>query len=232
LRTQACIALLLTLTAAAGASVRSNVATFSSFVPTGWKLVDSNTGELTGDRFDDAVILIQQNNAVKRIKNDDMGQPELDLNPRRLIVLSGTVSGYRLLAASHKLIPPAGSEETPCLVDPYQGSAIARNTLTVTLTYWLSCGSYGVTNNRFVFRVESERLRLIGFDRMEFTRSTGRGEKVSVNFLTGRKNSTPFAIDDSVREKLRWGRITPRRIHLEDLDPSACEPIDSSTNLC
>lgn len=203
-------------------------------IAAGWKLDTSASGDLTGDGVRDVAMVVRGDDPKLIIRNDRLGQSELDTNPRRLLVFAGTGSGFRQIAASDRFIPPAGDAESSCLEDPLaEGEiAIARNVLSVKLHYWLSCGGWGVTANTFRFRLERGRMRLIGFDRMEFMRNSGEGSRLSANFLTGRKSTTAFAIDDSIPETLRWSRFKPQRIYLESLYRDACPQLDQTTPLC
>lgn len=216
---------------AAAASAASGAAPAA---PAGWKLVSSASGDLTGDGRADLVQVIRRTDPKLVIRNDGLGTDELDTNPRRLLVLARVGAGFKQIAAVDDFIPPAGDAETPCLADPLDegGITIARGVLSVDLRYWLSCGSYGVTGTTFKFRHQAGRFRLIGFDRMEFSRASGQGDKVSVNFLTNRKAATAFAIDDSIPERLKWTRIKPQQHFLDTLNLSACAPIDTVTTLC
>lgn len=203
-------------------------------VPAGWKLDASATGDLTGDGVADVAMVIRGDDPKLIVHNDRLGQAELDTNPRRLLIFAGSRTGYRQIAASDHLIPPAGDAESSCLEDPLaEGEiTIARNVLSVKLHYWLSCGSWGVTANTYRFRLQSGRFRLTGFDQMEFMRNSGEGTRVSVNFLTSRKSATKFAIDDSIPERLKWTKIRPQRFYLDMLDSTVCVALDETTSLC
>lgn len=203
-------------------------------IPAGWAADASASGDLTGDGISDTAVVIRQVDPNLIIHNERLGQQALDTNPRQLLVFERTSQGFRQIAVATKLIPPAGSEENSCLEDPLAegGISIAGKVLSVTLHYWLSCGSWGVTANTYKFRLKSSRFRLIGFDRMEFMRSSGEGEKVSANYLTGQKSTTPFAIDDSIPRKLRWTRFEPKPVYLDTLDINACPQVDARTSLC
>ncbi len=216
------------------ATTASAAATAPPQAPAGWKVVSTTSGDLTGDGKADLVQVIQRTDPNLVIRNERLGANELDTNPRRLLILARAGTGYRQIAAVDGFIPPAGDAESSCLADPLEegGIAITRGVLSIDLRYWLSCGSYGVTGTTFKFRHEAGRFLLIGFDRMEFSRSSGQGEKVSVNFLTSRKAMTPFAIDDLIPERLKWTRIAPQRHYLDTLNLSACAPIDAVTTLC
>ena len=204
-------------------------------IPTGWKLDATAIGDLTGDAVSDTAVVVRQDNPKLVRSNDGLGSPQLDTNPRQLLVFERTPQGFRQIAAATKLVPPAGSLDTPCLDDPLAegGISIAKQVLSLNLHYWLSCGSWGVASNKFHFKRQGTRFLLIGFDRMEFMRNSGLGEEVSVNFLTNRKSTTPFAIDDSIPKRLRWSRIKPQRYFLESLDlVSGCPQVDARTYLC
>lgn len=203
-------------------------------VPEGWKVDASASGDLTGDGVSDYAVVIRQKDPKQVIHNDRLGASELDTNPRRLLIFAGEAGGFRQIAAADRMIPPAADLESPCQVDLLEegGIAIKSGMLSVKLQYWQSCGSWAVVSKTFKFRREGARFRLIGFDHTEFMRNSGQGDEVSVNFLTSRKASAPFAIDDSVRRRLTWSRIRPLKIHLDSFDLEACVAIDQTTNLC
>ena len=52
-----------------------------------WKTVQQISGDLNGDGRADKVIIEQQQDPRKIIKNENLGAPKLNLNPRRLTVL-------------------------------------------------------------------------------------------------------------------------------------------------
>lgn len=203
-------------------------------IPADWKMDTSATGDLTGDGVDDMALVIRRMDPKRVVHNEGLGTPELDTNPRQLLLFEKTTAGFRQIAAATNLIPPAGSQDSPCLEDPLAegGISIARGVLSVQLNYWLSCGSWGTAIKTYKFKQISGRFRLIGFDRTEFMRNSGLGEDVSINFLTNRKSATPYAIDDSVPKRLRWSRIRPQRIYLDTLNIRACVPVDAKTSLC
>lgn len=203
-------------------------------IPDGWKVDESASGDLTGDGISDTAVVIRQTDPKLIIKNDGLGEPQLDTNPRKLLVFKGTTQGFVQIAAVTRSIPPASSDANPCLTDPLDegGIAIARQTLSVNLHYWQSCGSWSVTSNTYTFKRQAERFRLIGFDRMEFMRNSGEGQEISVNFLTGRKSVKPFSNEETKPKTARWSRIKPLQVFLETLDLEACPKIDLKTYLC
>lgn len=203
-------------------------------VPEGWKVDASASGDLTGDGVPDYAVVIRQNDPKHVIHNGRLGASELDTNPRRLLIFAGETGGFRQIVAADRMIPPAADVENACLFDPLEegGISIKSGVLSVKLQYWQSCGSWGVVSKIYKFRREGPRFRMIGFDHTEFMRNSGQGDEISVNFLTSRKSTTPFAIDDSVRRRLTWNRIRPLKIYLDSFDIDACLAIDQTTSLC
>jgi hypothetical protein len=203
-------------------------------IPAGWKLDKVATGDLTGDGVSDTAVVIRQTDPKLIVKNEGLGEAELDTNPRRLLVFEKTAKGYVQIGAATKLIPPAGSDANPCLTDPLDegGISIARQVLSVKLHYWQSCGSWSVTSNTYGFKRQAGRFRLIGYDRMEFMRNSGEGQEISVNFLTGRKSTKPFSNEETRPKPARWSKIKPQQFFLDTLELGVCPKIDSQTYIC
>lgn len=225
------------LTAAAASAVSAPVAARSAdgpAIPSGWVEDMRASGDLTGDGRPETVLIIRATDPRRVIANDGLGANRLDTNPRRLLVFEKTRSGFRQIAAGDHAVPPSGSEETPCLVDPLEdgGLSVSRRVLSIKLGFWTSCGSWGTSSNTYKYRLEGARFRLIGFDRTEFMRNTGSGELVSVNFLTLRKKTAPYSIESETPGKPRWSSIEPQRHYLDTLDIAQCPQIDRETYLC
>jgi hypothetical protein len=203
-------------------------------VPEGWKVDATAFGDLTGDGVSDFAMVVRQDDPKQVIRNDRLGAEQIDTNPRRLLIFAGSATGFKQIAASDRMIPPAGDVDNVCLVDPLEdgGVLIKAGVLSVNLHYWQSCGGWGTASNTYKFRREGARFRLIGFDRTEFMRNSGEGDELSVNFLTSRKSTTPFAIDDSIPRRLKWSRIRAQKLYLDSVDIEACLAIDQTTNLC
>ena len=203
-------------------------------VAKGWTIDARASGDLNGDGAGDLAIILRGTNPRLIRSNDGLGESSIDSNPRRLVVYFWNGKDYRHAVAADHFIPSAGSQDSPCLADPLaEGElSIARQVLSVKLQYWLSCGGWSTSSNSYKFRYQGSRFLMIGFDHTEFKRNSGEGEEVSVNFLTGRKSVTLFAIDDSIPKKLRWSRIGAQRFYLDSLDLKSCPQIDASTSLC
>ena len=230
------VALPVCLLALTGAAPPSDPG-LAPFVPKGWVRESVAKGDINQDGRSDAVLVLRGDDPARRIKNDGMGEDPIDTNPRRLLVLLSSSAGYRAVASSDSLIPPPGSEESRCLADRMAegGVTVKRGTLRVAMQNWLSCGSYGVTNRTYILRLEGTRLRLIGYDRLDFMRSSGEGEELSVNFLTGRyRRTTGIAVigEQDSPPKIAWHRFAPKPVYADRISPDECLAVETLHGLC
>lgn len=208
---------------ATGTACAESPTLYEDWVPSGWKLIANATGDLNQDGAEDALLVVEEQNADNLVENDGFGARVMNLNPRRLIVLFNTANGYRKMVSNDSLIPREHDSEIPCLADPLQegGVAIDRGRILVELGTWLSCGSYGVTHLTFTFRFEDDRLRLIGYDLSEFSRSSGEATAYSVNYLTGRiKTTTGENVFEDGIASVSWSEIPGSgRFYIEGMSP-------------
>lgn len=205
---------------------------FAHWVPSGWKLIAHKAGDLNRDGIDDVVLVTEETNPANFKKNPEpLGPKILNFNPRRLIVLLNSPDGLKETLNRDNLLPSQNMENMACLADPLEagGVSIERGNLIVKLQAWLSCGSYGVTNEKFTFRFDEARFRLIGYDYSEFSRSTGEQSEFSINYLTGKKKITKGlnAFEDS-KPKVVWKKLPPKRAFFLDEVILYCDTVDPS----
>ncbi|MFC3561399.1 hypothetical protein [Pedobacter jamesrossensis] len=199
-------------------AIQQTGATANLFIPKGWKQIYSAKGDLNKDNMADEVIIIQNTNPKNIIKNDGMGGAQLNVNPRMILVLFKMAKGYQLKAKNTKFIPTENDTVSTCLADPLQETGainIKNGALILSYQYWLSCGSYGVTNMDYTFRFQNQKFELIGCDTKSFSRSSGEEDIISLNFSTRKKSETSGGnmFDDktnkpkTVWKKLAWDRL-------------------------
>lgn len=205
---------------------------FAELVPNGWKLISHNTGDLNRDGIDDVALVAEETNPANFKKNSESLGPEvLNLNPRRLIILLESPNGLKEILDRVDLLPSQNEENTACLEDPLAngGLSIVRGNLVIELQMWLSCGSYGVARDKFTFRLQGNRFRLIGYDRSESSRSTGERSELSINYLAAKKKITTGLNDfrDS-KEKVSWKKIQTKRAFFLDEISLYCDTADTA----
>lgn len=196
---------------------------YGKFVPQGWAVLETASGDLNRDGKIDAALIIQQNNPNNIKSHDGLGSDRLNLNPRKLLVLFQTAQGYQLITENDSL-PTENDEQSPCLADPMEdgGINIHKGILKINLHYWLSCGSWYVTNNSFSFRYQNNAMRLIGFDQSEFHRASGDQSSRSINFSTGKVKTTTgeneFA-ESTQPVQVKWSKLQQTyNLKLEQID--------------
>ena len=196
---------------------------YAKFVPQGWTVLETASGDLNRDGKIDAALIIQQNNPNNIKNHEGLGSDRLNLNPRKLLILFQTAQSYQLITENDSL-PTENDEESPCLADPLEdgGMSITKGLLKINLHYWLSCGSWYVTNNNYTFRYQNNNLSLIGFDSNDFHRASGDITERSINFSTGKVKTTTgkneFA-DVSQPIKVQWSTLKNKYpLTLQDID--------------
>lgn len=201
----------------------SDKSAYTKFIPQGWTVLETVTGDLNRDGKADTAFIIQQNDPNNIKSHEGLGSERLNLNPRKLLVLFQTAQGYQLITENDSL-PSENDEESPCLADPLEdgGIAITKGLLKISLHYWLSCGSWYVTNNSYTFRFQNNNFSLIGFDSNDFHRASGDITEKSINFSTGKVKTTTgkneFS-DTSQPVKVHWSSLKNKyQLKLQDID--------------
>ena len=203
----------LTSSAWAKADIETNLKTsYQSFVPKNWKILEKVQGDLNQDDQADIALIIEDTNPDNFVVNAGLGSNVLNVNERKLLVLLKHANGYQL-ASSNSTLPTEGDAESPCLADPLgetEALSIQKGVLKVHLHYWLSCGSWYVTNHIYTFRYQDRAFKLIGYDVNDFHRASGDITARSINFMTGKVKSTTgeneFA-ESTQPVKVQWSTL-------------------------
>ena len=158
------------------------------FIPKSWKTVLSAKGDLNNDKLEDVAIIIEKTDKANIVKNENLGSEYLNLNPRILLVLFKQNNGSYILAGKNDkgFIKSEGNKESPALMDTLDSISIKNDILKIKFNYFLSAGSWSVTQNTYTFRFQNQKLELIGFDNNSFMRNSGDQEKLSINFSTNK----------------------------------------------
>ena len=162
------------------------------FIPKGWKTVLSAKGDLNNDKLEDVAIIIEKTDKANIVKNENLGSEYLNLNPRILLVLFKQKNGSYILASKNDkdFIKSEGDKENPALMDTLDNISIKNNILKIKFNYFLSAGSWSVTQNTYTFRFQNKKFELIGFDSNSYMRNSGNQEEFSINFSTNKVKIT------------------------------------------
>ena len=154
----------------------------SNFLPNGFEIVKSVSGDLNGDRIPDIAVHIIGTSKKFLYKNDGLGSDIHDTNPRMLLILFKKKSGGYTLAEQNNnfVIAPM----SPVSTEPFQTMSIKNGVLRVEFELWQSAGSWGATNATYKFKFINSKFILIGVDRQDYMRNDSTYETHSFNFLT------------------------------------------------
>jgi hypothetical protein len=214
--------------------------------PPGWRVIMATTGHLLGTQSNDVVLVIEEENPDNVKTNEGLGEASLNINPRSILLLNKRDGRYELKQRFDGFLPSAGDMETPCLADPFMegpGIEIKNGQLIIGLHYWLSCGSWYVTNHSFKFRAQTGGLRLIGMDSSSFHRAGGMGSTTSINFLTGGKKHVdnaegigpqPDVGDDAEMPQpaTKWSKVKRGPYYLESMHRQQCAEYETAPVWC
>lgn len=194
--------------------IPENGSTIKSFIPKGWKMILETTGDLNKDGLADKVMFIENTDPKNVIANEGLGMKSLNINPRMLLVLFKTNNNsYRLGVKNSGFIPSENDAESTCLADPLMqegGVSIEKGLLKISYQYWLSCGSWYVTNKDYTFRFQNNKFEWIGYDENSFHRSSGEMASTSINFSIHKMSETDGGNEfeeENNKPKTRWTKI-------------------------
>ena len=198
----------------------------TAFVPAGRLLEREINGDLNADGVDDLVLVLHDSDPANLTKPDLGMDVPLDTNPRLLAVaMADAKGGYRLALANANIIPRVIYTNESDPLSESGGVSIDRGSLVVAIYYFYSSGGSDTGNMSFRFRHENHDFRLIGYDRTNVNRMSGKIETVSANFLNRKVIVKTGLISEdtgkTVTKKLKPAKV----VHIPDIeDPWAFAP--------
>lgn len=192
---------------------KSNLA--ADFIPEGWKILDSVTGDLNKDLIPDHAFIFEKKDSVWFVREDRMSYNDtLFTKPRMLVILYRSNIGFQLIAQNNFFIP---THDGAYMEDPYESMSIKRNILQFDFHYFYNMGSWSVDHFRYKFREQDKKLTLIGSEVSSFMRNTFDFEEYSYNFLT-KKMSIKTGNDNTPEiNKTEWKNININENEIPEL---------------
>lgn len=179
----------------------------ADFVPPGFEIVKSVSGDLNGDGLADAALHIKGTAKKFQNANEGLGAVAFDLNPRILLILIKERTSFRLAEQSNTFIIPP---DDPVSSEPFSDMSIKNGVLRIDFELWQSAGGWGRTDASYKFRYRAGDFQLIGVDRRDSRRNTGEMEEWSYNFVTYRVKVTKGNFTEEGKGRSSW-KILPKR---------------------
>jgi hypothetical protein len=185
----------------------AEAADLQGFVPKGWKLDHQQVGDLNGDKLDDLMFVLIDDDAKNLVSDKSFSENPVNTNPRILAVAFSEKSRtYKLVLQNHTLIPRIVE---PVFEDPFQkdDSVITNGTMKISLYAFGSA----IWQPVLQFKYRNRQFELLGYEGTISDRFSGVTTGTSVNYLTGRVEITTGSIENdetkTVTKKLKMAPL-------------------------
>jgi hypothetical protein len=206
----------------------------NDMVPKNWILVYYALGDINNDGLTDAIMVVENTDSAYLKRNRTLGPKILNMNPRQVMVLFQTPTGYKEVLRVNNGFPTEHNAKKPCLADPLVEAGeikINRGQIKVALNYKLNCSSYETVEHTFNFRYEDARFRLITFKALELERISGKATEYNFDYETGQKKVvTGINIYEPSKKHMQFQQfIFTKKLYLDEIS-LACAP--NNQNAC
>lgn len=183
-------------------TIKQSGSSIRDFIPKGWTILDSTSGDLNKDNLNDYALILQHADSVTIVKTEDDIQDTVITQPRMLLILFKVPStnALNLTEQNNSFIL---NHDNPDMDDPYQSIKIDKGILQLSFRLFYYMGSYSVNTATYKFRYQNSQFTLIGADNNSFDRASHDFEEYSYNFLT-RKRSLTTGNDENRTKKTEW----------------------------
>ncbi len=194
----------------------------SDFVPHGFQIVTTVTGDLNGDKRADVAVHLIGTSEKFLNKNDSLGADVYNTNPRILVLLlkDRSSNSYRLAEQNNTFIIPPLS---PVNSETFAGMSIKKGVLTIELELWQSAGSWSQSQCSYMWQLINGKFYLIGVDRNYSLRNSGETDDRNYNFLTGRVRKAKGNFSDDGPGKVTWKTLKKQKLKTFETFPTPFE---------
>jgi len=209
---------------------------WDTWIPEGWVLLRSTTGDLNSDGEDDAVLVLEKSESKSNSQKQQGLGTESDrrYGARRLLVLVRDESEFRVGVQTEKFLPSQNIKNDQCSMSSVTGIEIRRNKFFLTLAHEFACGTGAGGGTKFKFQMRENRLRLIGVDATYSTRDDSRTS--SRNYLTGKVVATFSKVEGDDPETCTAfnKKLKQRHVYLDGIGSAASYEIHGEpwSNAC
>ena len=160
----------------------------TDFIPKGWALLDSATGDLNKDKTSDLAIAIEMRDSS--LANNDNEFHANDMwQPRILAILfqDSASKKYTLVEQCDKFIL---SNSHSNMKDPFEGISIANNILTLNFRILYTIGWKYTSTHSYNFQYRNENFLLVSASSHSYHKENGRSKGYNIDFLKGKYSIT------------------------------------------
>lgn len=184
--------------------------TISLYQIEGWQnfpILERISGDLNKDGIPDEVVIETPRNEDKMEIRVTDGY-EYNYNQPILSVFFGTKEGKKLFRKYANVIPHPESD-TECL--DLAVSISDKGILKIYYSVFFSMGSYGTNSHTYLYRFQNGDFYLIGEESEESMRNSGDYEKVSINYLTHKKQTVKGNNFDEKKKPVERWSVLPKK---------------------
>jgi hypothetical protein len=190
-------------------NIRSEGQTIRAFIPTGWKLLDSASGDLNKDGWNDVAIVIE---TIEKVNTSEFEEDHRYTSRILLILWNRPEGGYKLVARNNRFIT---EHDNPQMDEPFEDIVIKNGTLRISFKHFYSIGSWYTYQYEYIFRYQGNQFALIGAQMGSFHRATHESEEYSYNFSTKKRSLT---VENEKGKRVTWNNISVDKLKTLD-DP-------------
>lgn len=153
------------------------------FIPYGWKIRDSVSGDLSNDKTSDIAVILQYKDTVSIVNPDEDDPDTVNIQPRILLILfvDKRTHKFQLVEQNNTFI--LRNDDPNLLDDPYQSMTITKGVLSVEFQLSYGIGSWNITHSSYSFRYQNDSFVLVSAYKNLFNRATHNYENYSFDFL-------------------------------------------------
>ena len=184
--------------------------TIADFIPKGWTLLDSTTGDLNNDRQNDLAFVIQYRDSISLVSTEDNFPDTVITQPRVLVIAfyNPARKEYELIEQSNTFIL---NHDNPGMDEPFQKISISKGILQIDFQIFMNMGGWEMSDNSYKFRYLDNEFLLIGADYNSTNRASGETEYRSYNFLTKKVKTTTGNFSIS-KQKTVWRKFVIQKL--------------------
>jgi hypothetical protein len=167
-------------------AIKASAATMHSFVPAGWMLLDSITGDLNNDKHADLAFVIQHKDSVALLESKSgshTGQQIGVITQPRILI----IAFFNILTRQYDVVmqndPFILCHDDAALDDPFVGMSITKGVMKMNFHLLDSKTSWVTINTFYSFQYRDSAFVLTGADYITLQRMTGETEARHYNFV-------------------------------------------------